>query len=61
MMKGGHGQTNQLHVCDNNWGAHDHAFCIPQLMSCDNERNCRYTRVTCTYTCTCGMLRTRKM
>ena len=31
MMRGGHGQTNQLHVI--NWGALDHASCGPQLMS----------------------------
>ena len=31
MMKGGHGQTNQLH--DINWGAlNRHASCSPQLM-----------------------------
>ena len=34
MMKGDHGQTNQLH--DINWGALDLAFCAPQLMSCNN-------------------------
>ena len=28
MIKGGHGQTNQLH--DINWGALDHASCAPQ-------------------------------
>ena len=33
MMKGGDGQTNQLH--DINWGALDHASCAPQLMSCN--------------------------
>ena len=34
MMKGGHGQTNQLH--DINWGALDHASHAPQLMSCSH-------------------------
>ena len=38
-MKGGHGQTNQLH--DINWGTFNHASHVPQLMSC------RY------YLCTC--------
>ena len=33
MMKGDHGQTNQL--CDINWGALDHVSCAPQLMSCN--------------------------
>ena len=33
MMKGGHGQTNQLH--DINWGALNHASHAPQLMSCN--------------------------
>ena len=33
MMKGGHGQTNQLH--DINWGALDHASCVPQFISCN--------------------------
>ena len=32
MMKGGHGQTNQLQ--DINWGALNHASCASQLMSC---------------------------
>ena len=31
MVKGSHGQTNQLH--DINWGAPDHASHAPQLMS----------------------------
>ena len=31
MMKGSHGQKNQLR--DINWGALDHASCAPQLMS----------------------------
>ena len=38
MMKGGNGQTNQLH--DINWGALNHASCAPQLMSGDY---CVYT------------------
>ena len=33
MMKGGHGQTNQLHDID--WGALDPASRAPQLMSCN--------------------------
>ena len=38
-MKGGHGQTNQLHdinwgARDAYWGALDHASRAPQLMSC---------------------------
>ena len=33
MIKGGHGQTNQLH--DINWGALDHASGAPQIMSCN--------------------------
>ena len=33
MIKGGHGQTNQLH--DINWGALDHASRASQLMSCN--------------------------
>ena len=33
MMKGGHGQTNQLR--DINWGALDHVSCAPQLKSCN--------------------------
>ena len=33
-MKGeGHGQANQLH--DINWGTHNHASSVPQLMSCN--------------------------
>ena len=32
-MKGDHGQTNQLHVHDINWGALDHPSRVPQLMS----------------------------
>ena len=31
MMKGDHGQTNQLH--DINWGARDHASHAPQLIT----------------------------
>ena len=33
MMKGGHGQTNQLY--DINWGALDRASHVPQLLSCN--------------------------
>ena len=33
MMKGGHGQTNQLHNI--NWGALNHASGAPQIMSCN--------------------------
>ena len=33
MMKGDHGQTNQLH--DINWGVFNHASRTPQLMSCN--------------------------
>ena len=46
MMKGGHGQTNQLH--DINWGALDHASCAPQLMPCDY------------YVCVCACTRARE-
>ena len=41
MMKGGHGQTNQLH--DINWGALDRASYASQLMSCNY-----YNMSTCT-------------
>ena len=41
MMKGDHGQTNQLH--DINWGALDHASCAPQLMSpTGGKKPCSY-------------------
>ena len=33
MMKGGHGQINQLR--DINWGVLDHASRAPQLISCN--------------------------
>ena len=33
MMKGGHGQTNQLHNI--NWGALNHGSRASQLMSCN--------------------------
>ena len=36
MMKGGHGQTNQLHDID--WGALDHASHAPQLISCNYHK-----------------------
>ena len=35
MMNRGQLPTNQLHVHDVNWGALDHAFRTPQLMSCN--------------------------
>ena len=47
MMKGGHGQTNQLH--DINWGALDHASRAPQLMSC----NYSVCVCVCTRACVC--------
>ena len=43
-MKGGHGQTNQFHVHDINWGALDHASYAPQLMSCNY---CNMSTCTC--------------
>ena len=43
MMKGGHGQTNQLHVI--NRGALDHASRAPHLMSCN------YHVCECVYAC----------
>ena len=42
MMKGGHGQTNQLH--DINWDVLDIA---PQLMSCN------YSNYVCALMCVC--------
>ena len=49
MMRGGHGQTNQLH--DINWDALDHASrpCVPQLMSCNY-----YIVCVCVCVCVCA-------
>ena len=58
MMKGGHGQTNQLHDIDwgaqgaYNWGALNHASRAPQLMSC-NYYVCVYM---CVCVCICAYL-----
>ena len=59
MMKGGHGQTNQLY--DTNWGAFNHTSHAPQLTSC-NYCVCVAYRKVCMYTNawlyihTCSML-----
>ena len=45
MMKGGRGQTNQLH--DINWGALDHASHAPQLMSCNYYVHVRVSVMMC--------------
>ena len=49
MMKGSHGQRNQLY--DINWGALDHASHVPQLLSCNY-----YAHHRCSLSTTCGNL-----
>ena len=48
MMKGGCGQTNQLH--DINWGALDHASRVPQLMSFNYGVCVTYVHQLCAHT-----------
>ena len=55
MMKGDHGQINQLH--DINWGEFDHASRAPQLMSC-NYSVCMHAYVC---VCMCVCVHTRVM
>ena len=45
MMRGGHGQTKQLH--DINWGTFSHASHAPQLMLCN------YYVCVCVCVCAC--------
>ena len=57
MMKGDHGQTNQLH--DINWGALDHIHLAPQLMSCNTVCVCECVCVcvcVCVFVCVCACL-----
>ena len=51
MMKGGHGQTNQLH--DVNWGALDHASRAPQLMPHNYHVCVCVCACVCVYVCVC--------